>query len=79
MGTNSQVVSNWLCVGYSLCHTHDLNLGGDPENVVNITDIFVLCICLIPCSLYKPVCKGKFTLYKERIELYKFAVKCTEL
>lgn len=55
MGTNSQVISNWLCVGYSLCHIHDLNLGEDPENVLNITDFFVPCICLIPCPLYKPV------------------------
>lgn len=38
METNSQVISDWLCGGYSLCPTHYLNLGEDPENVGSITD-----------------------------------------
>lgn len=39
MGTKSQAISDWLCGGFLLCHTHYLNLGEDPENVWSITDL----------------------------------------
>lgn len=61
MRTNYQVFPNWLCVGYSLCHT--LKLGEDPKNVLTITDFFFCFIYVSSHVPYTNLCKGKFTLY----------------